>query len=191
MRAMIRSKSISLAVFTVGVAGILQFFASCNPGSSSGEGDSLMIAKGQANFTLHCSACHNFRQDGIGPQLGGITAAVSQDWIKSFIKDPKTVIESGDQRGQDLFERYNNVMPSFGHLPEEDINTIVAFLGTQQAPDTSGVNEGPAAIKNPIPDSIPMSDLVVDLELVTQIPASSDEAPSTRIVKLEHRPNSD
>jgi mono/diheme cytochrome c family protein len=51
--------------------------------------DTVAIQKGQAIFSQQCAACHNFRQDGIGPQLGGITATVSSEWIENFIKDPK------------------------------------------------------------------------------------------------------
>ena len=44
-------------------------------------------------------------------------------------------------------------------------------------------------IKNPIPDTIKSSDLLVDLKFVTQIPASSDQPPLTRITKLDYQPN--
>src|SRR6188474_2742668 len=72
--------------------------------------DSATIANGQAIFTQDCSACHGFIQDGIGPQLGGVTAAVAPDWIRNFIKDPKKTIESGDERARVLYEKYKAIM---------------------------------------------------------------------------------
>ena len=48
------------------------------------------------------------------------------------------------------------------------------------------VKEDTNDIKNPIPDSIKTSDLVVDIDSVTQIPASSDQMPLTRITKLDY-----
>jgi len=93
------------------------------------------IAKGQASFAKNCSSCHKSRQEAFGPSLKGLTTTVSVDWIKNFIKDPKTVIESGDERAQRLIVKYNELMPSFSHLPDGEINEIIAFLNTQKAPD--------------------------------------------------------
>jgi glucose/arabinose dehydrogenase/mono/diheme cytochrome c family protein len=149
--------------------------------------DSASIALGQSTFAENCSACHNFRNDGIGPQLGGITAAVSVDWIKSFIKNPESVIESGDERALHLYEKYKTIMPSFAGYSDEQLNSIVAFLHTQKETRKKKPDH-PDALKNPIPEPIAMSDLVVDLELVTQIPASSNEGQLTRICKLEVQP---
>ena len=176
------------------LASLIILVNACSSGSSSNNSissDPALIAKGQVAFSQNCSGCHNFRQDGIGPQLGGLTSVVSADWIKNFVKNPKTVIESGDQRAQTLFEKYNTVMPSFAYVPEEDITGIIAFMNTQKQPEGLVEDDSLVALKNPIPDSIPMSDLVVNLELVTQIPPSSDKMPRTRIAKLEHLPGKD
>ena len=111
---------------------------SCHSGTgidtSSIATDSLTIAKGQASFRKNCSNCHKFRQEASGPSLEGLTTTVSVDWIKNFIKDPKTVIESGDERAQRLIVKYNELMPSFSQLSDEEINEIIAFLHTQKAP---------------------------------------------------------
>src|SRR5687768_15527956 len=84
--------SIYLIVFLI-------FFAACSS-DRNGYGDiptdSVTVAKGKVAFSQNCSACHNFRQDGIGPQLGGITETVSSTWLRDFIRNPKAVVESGD-----------------------------------------------------------------------------------------------
>src|SRR5262245_6529832 len=88
---------------------LLNFFSQCNLGSvdnSSIATDSATIAAGEATFTQYCSGCHNFRQDGIGPQLGGLTTEVHANWIQHFIKNPQVVISSGDKRAKELFSRY-------------------------------------------------------------------------------------
>ena len=83
---------------------ILMYYNSCKSTNSSDASsiatDSATIAKGETYFIQKCSGCHNFRQDGIGPELGGITTEVSIDWIQHFIMDPKKIIESGDDRAQ-------------------------------------------------------------------------------------------
>src|SRR5260221_12491707 len=90
------------------------YFISCKsgntPDTSAIATDSATIAMGEASFIQKCSGCHNFRGDGIGPQLGGITTEISADWIQHFIIDPKKIIESGDERAQALFKKFNPVM---------------------------------------------------------------------------------
>ena len=172
----------------------LLYLTSCSNNSSSDTSaiptDSISIAKGQAMFTQNCSSCHSFKQDGIGPQLGGITKAVSVDWIKKFIKDPKAIIESKDERAQGLFSSYNVIMPSFSNYSMEELDTIIAFMHTKNAPNQATEKLDPNALKNPIPTPIPMSDLVVNLELFMQIPPSSKKNQLTRISKLDFQPTS-
>ena len=151
--------------------------------------DSLSISTGQKLFSDNCTACHNFKQDGIGPQLGGLTSVVEADWIKNFIKDPKSIIESGDERAQRLFEKYKTIMPSFAHYSDDELHNIIAFLNTKKAPDSKKFKDDPNALKDPIPEKIPFSNLVLDLEEVTQIPPSSQEGQLTRICKLDFRPD--
>ena len=80
-------------------------------------------------------------------------------------------------------------MPSFAYLPDDEINAILAFIHSKKKLEKSLVQEDTNDIKNPIPDTIKSSDLVADLNLVTQIPRSSDQPPLTRITKLDYQPN--
>ncbi len=178
----------TLSIFLIGML----LSGSCkSPGNHAIATDSLSIATGQAIFTRACSSCHNFRQDGIGPQLGGLTTLVSPEWIKHFIKDPKATIESGDVRAKKLFEQFHAVMPSFASLTDEEINALIAYLNNQKATDHTKAKTDPDAITNPIPERIPLSGLMVGLEPVIQIPHSSDKLPFTRGAKFDFQPGSD
>lgn len=178
---------------TLVLTGLFFFLFSCQSRTSSPPetvvADTASIRKGQAIFSQQCAACHNFRQDGIGPQLGGLTAAVSAEWIERFIQDPKLMIESGDERAHQLFEKYKTVMPSFTNFSTEDLHHIVSFLATKKAPDPKKTKFDPNALTNPIPTPIGLSDLTLGLELVTTIPPSSTEGQLTRICKLDFRPD--
>jgi len=145
--------------------------------------------KGQVVFEQNCSSCHNFRANSIGPQLGGVAGTVADDWIKKFIKDPKGMITSADERSEMLYSRYNTYMPSFSHLKDEDLDAIVAYLKTQPAPPKKEFKPDGTELKDPIPSKIEMSDLVVDLQVVATIPPSSNEGQKTRICKLDYRPD--
>jgi mono/diheme cytochrome c family protein len=168
--------------------------SSCNSSKSSDHdiairSDTAAIHRGQIIFSQQCGSCHNFRRDGIGPQLGGLTSAVTVEWIKTFVKNPKLVIEAGDERAHILFEQYKTIMPSFPNLSDDEMSDVIAFINTKEAPDPKKYKFDPNALKNPIPEPIELSDLTLGLALVTTIPPSSTEGQLTRICKLDFRPD--
>lgn len=182
-----------------GLAGLLLFgfigLSSCKSAkkidTSKIPTDNSSIAMGQAVFTMQCSPCHSFKQDGIGPQLGGLTREKEGDWIKQFIQNPSKLLASGDAQTKELLTKYRVIMPSFSSLTPDELDDVLAYIHTQPKPvfiDSSGVK----SIENPIPDTIPYSDLVVDLELINQFPATSDSGklPLARITKMDYEPKS-
>ena len=178
----------------IAIAAILQlfFFSMCNSvDKSSISTDPAIIAKGESFFNKNCSGCHNFRQDGIGPQLSGLTTDVSAEWIQQFITNPQQVILSGDERAAQLIKKYKTVMPSFPGLKEDEVNAIIAFLNTHKSSGQQVAKEKGNELADPIPDPIEFSNLVVNLEPVVQIPPSSDNGtrPLARINKLSFRPD--
>ncbi len=174
---------------------LLLFFSSCNSSTSLDNGDisrdTATIAAGKSSFIQYCSGCHNFRQDGIGPQLGGLTTEVSAVWIKHFIRDSKKMTESGDERALQLSKKYKPVMPSFATLTDDELNGIIAFLHTKESPYQLMAKDNGRELSNPITDSIELSNLIVELQVVTKVPASSDSGklPLTRITKLDFEPH--
>jgi hypothetical protein len=107
----------------------------------------------------------------------------SVTWLKDFIRNPKAMIDSGNEHTKKLLADYHSVMPSFTALKDEELDQLIAFLHTQKAKQKP--KDDPNAIKNPIPEKIPASDIQVDLELFAQIPASSNKEPLTRITKMD------
>ena len=151
---------------------------------SNATTDSSAVAAGEKAFAANCSSCHNFRSDGIGPQLGGITAQVSDSWISRFIKNPQGAINSGDSIAVDLFKKFHAVMPSFAALQDSQLNNIIAFLHTKKAHKTFAENKDMKPVSNPIPDTIRMSAIKMDLEPFMLMPPTSKERPFTRINKM-------
>ena len=179
-------------LFFISFASVF-FFHSCGSGNNNKNAiasDSASIAVGETAFTQNCSACHNFIQDGIGPQLAGLTEKVPADWISSFIHDPKKIIDAGDERAKMLFGKYHTVMPSFSNLGDEKLDDIIAYINTVKVspgkPDYDTIY-----IKDPIVKKIEMSDMVLNLEEVVQMPFSSDEQPRTRLAKIDVKPGAD
>ena len=59
--------------------------------------DPAAISAGKSLFDANCKACHKIHEKLVGPALAGVyDRAPSVDWIKSFIKNPARVIQSGD-----------------------------------------------------------------------------------------------
>ncbi|MFC4872219.1 PQQ-dependent sugar dehydrogenase [Negadavirga shengliensis] len=170
---------------------ILSLCLSCDSSEKSIENripmDAATVSDGQTIFENNCSTCHNFNQDGIGPHLGGLTREEPLEWIRDFIKNPTAVIQSGDERAANLFAKFNTYMPSFDHLPAEEIDAIIAYMHQHEAPAEKTKTRSDSIV-NPIPEPIPLSELVVELEWIATIPPSSEEMPRTRIAKLDFHP---
>ncbi|HRN56583.1 MAG TPA: cytochrome c, partial [Agriterribacter sp.] len=173
---------------------LIIFFCSCHRGSSSHDNissDSIIVASGEALFNQYCSGCHNIQQNGIGPKLAGITAAVSMTWLRHFIADPQEVISSGDERASQLFRKYKTVMPSFATLKENDVDALIAFLHVHRSPaDTE--KDSNKGLTDPIPEPVVFGGLVVHLKEAAQFPVTSGNGkmPLARITKLDFEPES-
>ena len=68
--------------------------------------------------SLGCKGCHRINGAGgtLGPALDGVGKRLNAQSIRRQLLDPKSL-------------KPGSVMPSFGHLPEQDINTLVDYLG--------------------------------------------------------------
>ncbi|HLA58263.1 MAG TPA: c-type cytochrome, partial [Puia sp.] len=177
-------KKVIYSVYLI-ICFTLTSILSCGPGKTTNiiATDSISISQGQSLFQTNCSGCHNFRHDGIGPNLSGITETDSVGWLKEFIRNPKAMIDSGSDHAKKLLVDYHSVMPSFTQLKDEELDQLIAFLHIQKVKQKP--KDDPNAIKNPIPEKVPASDIQVDLELFAQMPFSSDKEPLTRISKMD------
>lgn len=150
--------------------------------------DSEQIQAGKILFENNCSTCHSFQQNGIGPNLSGVTHNVETVWVKNFIKDPSKIIASGDPRALSLVEKYKAHMPPFAGLSEEELDALLAYLHTyQHLPDTLPQ----LGIEDPIPDTVPDSGIRIELELFTQLPASDTAHPSAKMTKMQAVPGTE
>ena len=172
----------------------LPFMASCinsSPGDKEAiSTDAAAIATGQLLFEKNCSSCHSFHQDGIGPGLGGITGKVSIDWLYRMIENPANMISIKDERAVTLQKKFKTIMPSFSSWTDNELRDVIAFLNTQKSSDSSTTAEDDKKVQDPIPEKIKLSGLEVNLEPVSQFPASNEDGkmPLTRITKLDVEP---
>ena len=91
-------------------------------------------SNGEKIFKANCVACHALDKQIVGPALGGIVAKVKADanlgpdWLHKWIKDNKTLRESGDKYANEIFIKFNKVeMPQFPSLTDKDVTDILAY----------------------------------------------------------------
>jgi glucose/arabinose dehydrogenase/mono/diheme cytochrome c family protein len=155
---------------------------------SYGESSFAQNARtGEKLFETNCASCHNFRQDGIGPQLGGLKEVVDENYLTEFIKSPKAMIDARVARAADKFKKFGTVMPDFKHLKPAEINDLVAYILEKPAPESSA-SAKKGALENPIVPAIALSDIVLNLQRVTQFPFTNATQPRTRLNKMGYHP---
>lgn len=143
------------------------------------------ITEGKALFTNNCASCHSFETDGIGPNLAGLGSDLSKVEIIDFIKNPKKVIDGGNERAAILEAKYKTTMPSFFFLGNAKIEAITAYINTFKNVERKEIAKSEGNLDDPIPFGIEQSDVVVNLKLAFQIPNSNEGLPHTRITKME------
>lgn len=144
------------------------------------------VSTGEALFEANCAACHNFKQDGIGPQLGGLSEVVEPSYLVEFIKSPKAMIDARVSRAVDKYKKFKTVMPDFNHLGENQIDKIVAYILQKPAP-TAETSEQ-SGLENPVVPSIAKSTISLHLQRITQFPATNKTQPYSRINKMGFHP---
>ena len=101
---------------------------------------------GQAVFDQLCSGCHTIGGGKlVGPDLQGLADRRERDWVERFIREPETVIASGDPIAKQLLDEYGAPMPNLG-VSDAQLAALVAFLGFEQqvSPPTETTDTEPA-----------------------------------------------
>ncbi|MFN8344589.1 MAG: PQQ-dependent sugar dehydrogenase [Spirosomataceae bacterium] len=152
---------------------------------SSYSTDAKIIAKGQGLMEANCSACHNFLQKGIGPELSEVTSKVTYEWLKKMIRNAPTMVSNGDARAAMLFEEYKQVMPAFPSLKEAEVEAIMAYIHSKRKPEAKAdsPNHLGVPLNDPMPVKIAKSGLKLQLEYFTTAPATAQAVPLARINK--------
>jgi len=143
------------------------------------------ITKGKQLFEQHCSSCHRFDKDAIGPNLSGLTRQVETEWIREFIQNPAAALERKDARAVALFEKYRTQMPSYPQLEEGELDALLSYLHTFS---TAPIPMSGDTTSNLIPEKIQDSGIRLELELFAQLPPSDSKPPLAKMTKMEPIP---
>ena len=86
--------------------------------------------QGKDLFDKQCAGCHSIGGgDGGGPDLKGVAAERSHEWLESLIMDPAKLTASKDPVQAELVKKYGYEMPNLG-ISHEDAQKIIAYLSS-------------------------------------------------------------
>jgi len=119
------------------------------PGSWGGQGRGSGLAaqqdEGRQHFETLCVVCHTVGGGTlIGPDLQGVAARRSEDWIIRFVQHSQQMVAAGDSVAVALFEQYNNIPMPDAALTDAQIRSVIAFT-----------SEGESLAAAPAPDATP------------------------------------
>ncbi|MCP9757100.1 cytochrome C [Lacihabitans sp. CCS-44] len=134
------------------------------------------IQSGKELFEIQCAACHNFTQNGIGPELSQTLKKRDKNWLISYLKNPQKAMDT-----EPNFDKRTIAMPAFAHLKKAEVENLLAFINSKQAKPDPRKALSPDGLKNPIPEPIKKSELTLKLKYLYTAPATSDKIPLARI----------
>ena len=104
----------------------------------------LNAATGEEIFKGQCAVCHRTNAKKlIGPGLAGMNDKHSAEWLISWVKDSKSLIESGDADAKAIFDEYNQVpMTGFAQLTDDEITSIFTYIDELNAAENTPVTSG-------------------------------------------------
>ena len=104
---------------------LLLIFTSITPVAWADQGKEL--------FDKQCSGCHSIGGgDGGGPDLKGVVAKRTHEWIESMIIEPNKLTANKDPIQLGLVKKYGYEMPNLG-IGHEDALKIIAYITATDA----------------------------------------------------------
>ena len=107
---------------------------------------------GEKLFKANCTACHALDKQLVGPALGGVVDRLKKeqnldtDWLHKWIKDNKSLRESGDKYAIEVYEKFNKTeMLAYPNLTDQDINDILEYTTNTPAPEPAAADAAATA----------------------------------------------
>jgi mono/diheme cytochrome c family protein len=102
-------------------------------GSASAQANDAMLKRGKLlYFNRGCRSCHGIGKQMIGPDLAGLEARRSSEWIHRWLKETDVMLAS-DSTAKQLARQYNDAKMPKQHLSDQDIDAILAYLRSEEA----------------------------------------------------------
>jgi len=121
-------------------------------------GTTLIVgqSEGEKLFKQICFTCHTIGKGRlVGPDLANVQNRRPEEWIIRFVQSSQSVIKSGDQYANTLFNQYNKLVMPDNPYNADQIRAIIAYIKENSPPEVSGVvSVATATIKTKTPPPI-------------------------------------
>lgn len=115
---------------------------------------SAFAQDGKALFNSNCASCHHPVKEATGPALQGVDQHPhGREWLYKWIQNPSAVLASGDPHAKELVAKYKVVMTAFPNLTHEEIDAILDYVDSYQAPGAEAPGAQPAGGAAPDADN--------------------------------------
>jgi mono/diheme cytochrome c family protein len=96
------------------------------------------INEGKVIFNQRCSACHKIGGGRlVGPDLAGVSNRRSEKWLRTFIKTPMSLVNSGDETAVAIFEKFNKMPMPDQSLSNSEIDAVLTYVQSKESPKLS------------------------------------------------------
>ncbi|HXG94661.1 MAG TPA: c-type cytochrome [Blastocatellia bacterium] len=114
--------------FTIKLIALAAMLATC-AWATQAQQQAQQPSPGAVIFEKSCYSCHNIGSgDKKGPDLKGVTARRTRDWLHEFIKSPAAMNRSGNVDAQALFKKFApEVMPDQMLSPDQ-VDAVLALI---------------------------------------------------------------
>ncbi len=100
-------------------------------GAASVSTTGIAAADGEAIFNQRCAACHSIGGGrSVGPDLKGIHAKRSADWLIQITKSAQSLVDSGDAEAKKLLDEYKMMMPD-QNLSDADVKSVLDYIASK------------------------------------------------------------
>jgi cytochrome c551/c552 len=117
---------------------------------------------GPGIFKKNCAVCHTVGNGKlVGPDLKGVDKKYDIKWITQWVKSSQALVKKNDPKALQVFNDNNKMVMPDQSLSEDEIKTIVAFIGDEtikleQAAAAPKTNPEPVAVVSPsLPQAAP------------------------------------
>jgi mono/diheme cytochrome c family protein len=120
-------------------------------------------SEGEKLFKQICFTCHTIGKGRlVGPDLANVQNRRPEEWIIRFVQTSQSVIKSGDQYANTLFNQYNKLIMPDNPYTADQIRAIISYIKENSPPEATGTvqvatseTKTPSAAVAPVPTPTP------------------------------------